>query len=72
MTLRVLTYNICRGGTGKEDQLSAVIAAVRPDIVVFQEATTPAVIETLAQTHSIAWNLSRRKSTRCLTTRSVR
>ena len=33
MTLRVLTYNICRGGTGKEDQLSAVIAAVRPDIV---------------------------------------
>ena len=48
MTLRVLTYNICRGGTGKEEQLSAVIASARPDIVVFQEATAPAVIETLA------------------------
>jgi len=46
--LRVLTYNICRGGAGKEDQLTAVIAGVEPDVVVFQEATIPAVIETLA------------------------
>ena len=41
MALRVLSYNICRGGSGKEEQLSAVIAAARPDIVVFQEATRP-------------------------------
>lgn len=48
MPLRVLSYNICRGGTGKEDQLAAVIAAVAPDVVVLQEATAPAVIEKLA------------------------
>jgi endonuclease/exonuclease/phosphatase family metal-dependent hydrolase len=46
--LRVLTYNICRGGAGKEDQIAAVIAAVRPDITVFQEATIPAVVEKIA------------------------
>ena len=37
MPLRVLTYNICRGGAGKEDQLTAVIAGVEPDVVVFQD-----------------------------------
>jgi exodeoxyribonuclease-3 len=46
--LRVLSYNICRGGTGKEEQLAAVIAAVSPDIVILQEATVPHVVETLA------------------------
>jgi exodeoxyribonuclease-3 len=46
--LRVLTYNICRGGAGKEDQIAAVIAAVRPDITIFQEATIPAVVEKIA------------------------
>ena len=48
MPLRVLTYNICRGGTGKEDQIAAVIAAMRPDITVLQEATNPAVVEKIA------------------------
>ena len=48
MTLRVLTYNICRGGGGKEDQIAAVIASIDPDIVVFQEATVPAVVERIA------------------------
>lgn len=48
MPLRVLSYNICRGGAGKVEQIAAVIAAVTPDIVVLQEATAPAVIEQLA------------------------
>jgi endonuclease/exonuclease/phosphatase family metal-dependent hydrolase len=48
VALRVLSYNICRGGAGKEDHLSAVIRSVEPDVVVFQEATIPAVIEKLA------------------------
>jgi exodeoxyribonuclease-3 len=52
--LRVLSYNICRGGNGKEEQLSAVIAAVTPDVVVFQEATAPAVIERLASRTGMA------------------
>jgi exodeoxyribonuclease-3 len=52
--LRVLSYNICRGGNGKEEQLAAVIAAVTPDVVVFQEATAPAVIERLASRTGMA------------------
>ena len=56
MALRVLSYNICRGGSGKEAHLSAVIAAARPDIVVFQEATVPAVVEDLAKrTGMVQW-----------------
>ncbi len=46
--LRLLTYNIKRGGIGRDRPLRAVIAASRPDIVVLQEATTPAVVEALA------------------------
>jgi exodeoxyribonuclease-3 len=47
-TLRILSYNICRGGRGKEAHLSAAIAQARPDLVVFQEATDPSVVERLA------------------------
>jgi len=61
--LRVMSYNICRGGTGKEDQLAAVVAAVRPDITVFQEATVPAVIERIAARTGMAqWASSRGES----------
>jgi endonuclease/exonuclease/phosphatase family metal-dependent hydrolase len=48
VTLRVLTYNICRGGAGKDDQIAAVIASIDPDVVVLQEATVPAVVEKIA------------------------
>lgn len=46
--MRLLSYNICRGGRGREAHLERVIAAVDPDVVVFQEATAPDVIEQLA------------------------
>jgi exodeoxyribonuclease-3 len=46
---RLLSYNICRGGKGREAHLERVIATVAPDVVVFQEATAPAVIEQLAR-----------------------
>jgi len=46
--LRLLTYNIRYGGVGREQRLAAVIASCSPDLVVFQEATHPAVIEALA------------------------
>jgi endonuclease/exonuclease/phosphatase family metal-dependent hydrolase len=48
VTLRLLTYNIQRGGRGREGALAEVIAAARPDIVVLQEARRPAVVESLA------------------------
>jgi endonuclease/exonuclease/phosphatase family metal-dependent hydrolase len=46
--IRLLSYNIRRGGAGREDALLDVIRSCAPDIVVFQEATAPAVIERLA------------------------
>jgi exodeoxyribonuclease-3 len=49
VTLRLLSYNIRHGGRGREDALAAVIRAAEPDVVVFQEATRPRVIEQLAR-----------------------
>jgi exodeoxyribonuclease-3 len=48
VSIRLLSYNIRRGGAGKEDALESVIRPCAPDIVVFQEATVPDVIQTLA------------------------
>jgi endonuclease/exonuclease/phosphatase family metal-dependent hydrolase len=71
--LRVLSYNICRGGAGKEEQLAAVIAAVNPDLVVFQEATTPAVIEKIAaRTGMPQWASSKGESLAFMSRRKVR
>jgi endonuclease/exonuclease/phosphatase family metal-dependent hydrolase len=47
-TFRLLTYNIMRGGLGREGALAAVIGACAPDLVLLQEATSPKVVETLA------------------------
>lgn len=55
MTLRLLTYNIQRGGAGREAALLSVIRACAPDLVVFQEATRPAVIEQLAAALSMPY-----------------
>jgi endonuclease/exonuclease/phosphatase family metal-dependent hydrolase len=46
--IRLLSYNIRRGGAGHEAALLSVIGPCNPDIVVFQEATRPEVIERLA------------------------
>jgi endonuclease/exonuclease/phosphatase family metal-dependent hydrolase len=47
--LNVLSYNIERGGTGRERLLASVIADEAPDIVVLQEATRPEVVARLAR-----------------------
>jgi endonuclease/exonuclease/phosphatase family metal-dependent hydrolase len=70
--LRILTYNICRGGAGKEDQIAAVIAAVRPDITVFQEATVPAVVEKIAARTGMAqWAATRGESLGFMSAKTV-
>ena len=46
--MRLLSYNIRYGGRGREDAIAAVVNACRPDLVVFQEATSPATIERIA------------------------
>jgi endonuclease/exonuclease/phosphatase family metal-dependent hydrolase len=46
--VRLLTYNVRYGGSGREDALSAVIGGCEPDVVILQEATRPEVIERVA------------------------
>jgi exodeoxyribonuclease-3 len=73
VALRVLTYNICRGGVGKEDQIAAVIAAVRPDVTVLQEATVPAVVEKIATRAGMTqWASSRGESLAFISAKTVR
>ncbi len=48
MILRLLSYNIRDGGARREAELAAVIRNTSPDLVVFQEASKPGVIQTLA------------------------
>jgi exodeoxyribonuclease III len=47
--LKLLSYNIRFGGLGRENALAKVIKLVSPDLVVFQEAIHPDVIERLAK-----------------------
>ena len=49
MTFRLLSYNIRFGGHGREQALAETIVAASPDLVVFQEATDPVVIERIAE-----------------------
>jgi exodeoxyribonuclease III len=46
--MRILSYNIRRGGAGREAPLASVIRTVSPDVVVLEEATRPDVVERLA------------------------
>jgi exodeoxyribonuclease-3 len=49
VTFRILSYNIRRGGQGREAALAAVIRAASADVVVLEEATQPAVVEQIAR-----------------------
>jgi len=49
VTFKLLSYNIRFGGLGREQVLAETIVAAAPDMVVFQEATHPEVIERLAE-----------------------
>lgn len=60
MLLRILTYNIRKGGKGRERELAAVITACSPDVVVLQEATDPQVVSELAAATGMAQHGSRR------------
>ncbi|MEO5742512.1 MAG: endonuclease/exonuclease/phosphatase family protein [Vicinamibacterales bacterium] len=49
-TIRILSYNILKGGVGREAPLAAVISSCEPDIVILQEAYRPSVVKQLAET----------------------
>ena len=48
MNLRLLSYNIRFGGSGRERALAGVIKNCDPDLVVLEEATRPEVVRYLA------------------------
>lgn len=48
MTLKLLSYNIKRGGAGRERALAGVINHQAPDLVILQEATRPDIVQRLA------------------------
>jgi len=59
VTLRLLSYNIRYGGTGREDALAAVIRDAAADVVVLQEATDPRVVARLAEVTHMPYSASR-------------
>ena len=48
MVLRLLTYNIQRGGLGRERHIADVINRQAPHLVLLQEASRPDVVARLA------------------------
>jgi endonuclease/exonuclease/phosphatase family metal-dependent hydrolase len=63
MRLRLLTYNIERGGLGREQPIADVIGRAAADIVVLQEATRPEIVDRIARaTGMIAWGARRGRS----------
>lgn len=48
MAVRLVSYNICFGGQGRESPIAEVLLHIQADIVVLQEATNPATVERLA------------------------
>lgn len=54
--MRLLSYNIRFGGSGRESQLAETVRRCAPDLVIFQEATSPQVVERVAaETGMSAW-----------------
>ncbi|HEX8737865.1 MAG TPA: endonuclease/exonuclease/phosphatase family protein [Pyrinomonadaceae bacterium] len=62
MKLKLLSYNIRFGGRERQAQLAAVINEIEPDIVVFQEASDPRVIEFLSETCAMPFRAAREKN----------
>jgi exodeoxyribonuclease-3 len=60
VTFRLLSYNIRFGGHGREEALAETILAIAPDLVVFQEATRPDVIERIAEATNFPYWAARR------------
>ena len=47
--MRLLSYNIREGGTGRAEQIAEVIKAASPDVVALQEARVPLEVERIAR-----------------------
>lgn len=73
MSVRLLTYNIREGGTGRAAEIAEVIMKANPDVVALQEAREPAIIERVAQLAGFRfWASQREHSTGFLSRVPVR
>jgi exodeoxyribonuclease-3 len=54
VTLRLLSYNIRHGGSGRVAPIAAIIRRRQPDVVILQEATRPEVVEEIARATGMA------------------
>jgi endonuclease/exonuclease/phosphatase family metal-dependent hydrolase len=62
--MRLLSYNILHGGTGRAAQIAAVIRDAAPDLVLLQEAIDPGVVAELARETGLGtWGAHPRYST---------
>jgi len=63
VTLRLMTYNIRRGGAGRAEAIARVIASCAPDVVLLHEATRLDVVEEIARRTNMAdWRVSKNQS----------
>jgi exodeoxyribonuclease-3 len=58
--LRLMSYNIRFGGTGREKRIADVIRQAGPDIVILQEATDPDVVERLSELTEMPFSASKK------------
>jgi endonuclease/exonuclease/phosphatase family metal-dependent hydrolase len=58
--LTLLSYNIRFGGRGRESLIADVIRNAAPDVVLFQEATDPSVIESISKSTEMPYWASMR------------
>lgn len=58
--MRLLSYNIQRGGAGRENAIASVIRECSPDLVILQEAMRPDVVDRLGHAcHMKTWGAVR-------------
>jgi exonuclease III len=59
MSLRVMTYNILKGGLGRENEIREVIQRTNADVVILQEVTDITVLTSLAESLRMQWFLGK-------------
>ena len=70
--MRLLSYNIQRGGAGREAAISSVIRSCSPDLVILQEAIQPGVVDRLGEACSMkTWGAIRGHSLAFLSREAV-
>ena len=61
MIFKLLSYNIRFGGKARREQIAEVINQIKPDLVVFQEASDPEVIKFLSDECTMPFRAARQK-----------